>query len=130
MTANLFARMFECNVRYAKFKVVSGPVLKLGFLFGPLLGDVEVGEEHERRVAGDEDEDVPYAVHVREADGEPRVAEGAVHAPAEHREEAHCHAPQPQPVHARTFHPVIRFIFILKMLTYKLLYITLQYNKF
>ncbi|KAI8438768.1 hypothetical protein MSG28_011160 [Choristoneura fumiferana] len=59
----------------------------VGFLFGSLVGNIEICKEDERGIAGDEAKDVPDSVHVREVDGEPGVAEETVDYPAEQSQE-------------------------------------------
>ena len=54
-------------------------------LAGVVVLDVEVGEEDDAGVRGQEDEDVPEAVQVREAEPGPEAAQQAVAHPAQHR---------------------------------------------
>ena len=65
----------------------SEPVHSLdhGLLVGVVVLDVEVGEEDDAGVRGQEDEDVPEAVEVREAEPGPEAAQQAVAHPAQHR---------------------------------------------
>lgn len=98
--------MFDCDVRYSKFEVVSRPVFELRLLLGSLLRYVEVCEEDQGGVARNEDENVPDAVHVGEVDGEPRVAEHSVQYPTEHGQQAHSNAPQSEPMHSGTLDSV------------------------
>ena len=60
--------------RNAVLKGVDWPVLDHRLLLWPVVLDVEVGEEDDCGVGGQEDEDVPGTVEVREPHRHPHVA--------------------------------------------------------
>ena len=75
---------------------VDGPVADDGLLARVVVLDVEVGEEDDAGVRGEEDEDVPEAVQVGEAEAGPHSAEELVVEPAEDGDDPEGDAPAPE----------------------------------
>lgn len=84
--------MFDRDVWYTQFKIIFWPIFKLWFLFGSFFWNVEVSEENQGCVTGDEDQNMPHAVHVGEIYGEPRVAEHSINNPTEQCQKQHSKA--------------------------------------
>lgn len=99
-------RMFDCDIRYTQFKIIFGPIFELWFLFGSFFRNVEVRKENQGCITSNEDKNMPYAVHVGEIYGEPRVAEHSINDPTEQCQKQHSKAAEPQAVHASALHPV------------------------
>lgn len=88
------------HVRNAQLEVVGRPVLQLGDAIGVLVLDGKVGEQHARRVRGDEDQHVPDGVQIGEVDAPPRVTVELVDDPAGQSQREDDAAAVAQPQHA------------------------------
>lgn len=87
--------MFYRNIRYTQLKIIFWPIFELWFLFWSFFRNVEISEENQGRITGDEDQDMPYAVHVGEVYGEPCVAEHSINDPTEQCQKQHSKAAEP-----------------------------------
>ena len=99
--------VIDRHVRYAELEIVPRPVLERGPAFRPLVVDEEVGKQYAGRIGGDEDENVPEAVQVREVHPRPGVAEHAIVNPANDGHDQDGGIADAQPIHALILHATI-----------------------